>query len=224
MKRFRRRWQLNKVRQGDGRALAEYRFWQLFTRSLFYLTVADATGTRHIYAVDVRHMVDAKPKKEHEEGKGKSPAALYRDGAQIARSNVPTTFRVPGGVIEVATTPFGCKRMHYVTGDGTAHPLDPDPRSQEGRRARFDQRFPRSSAVAGTLSFVVLLIALVFSTVQLLETVTQAEPVAEQFGTFTSPVRLSGWANTTLIVAGIIAGYERAARLRYHWLLDSAAT
>jgi len=35
VKKLRRRWQLGEVRPGDGSALAEYRGWQVFSRSLY---------------------------------------------------------------------------------------------------------------------------------------------------------------------------------------------
>ena len=55
---------------------------------------------------------------------------------------------------------------------------------------------------------------------QLLELVTQWDFVAERVGTFTSPISLPTWLNTTLFVAGIAASLERALTLRNHWLID----
>jgi hypothetical protein len=145
VKAFKRRWQLSKVRPGDGSALTEYRRWQLFARSLFFLEHPAPAGDNHVFAVDVRYLADAKTRKQHDDAVGKSPAALYRDGVQIYRSNLPATFPVPGGVIEVATSAFGLKRLRYVSDDGDERTLRPHPRSQEGLRARLDQRFPRSN-------------------------------------------------------------------------------
>ncbi|WP_039820178.1 hypothetical protein [Nocardiopsis halophila] len=168
----RRRWR-GRVGPGDGSALAEYRIWQVSTRSLFFLDTAGPVGGRCVFAVDVRHLVDSTSKREHEAGAGRSPAALYRDGLQVHRSNLPAAFPVPGGVIEVAASPFGLKRMRYVGDDGAEFALRPHPRSLEGLRERLGRRYPRASAVVGA--------------------------------------------------AGFLAAFERASRLRYHWLIDSAA-
>lgn len=224
VRQLKRRWQLNKVRPGDGSDLPEYRFWQLFTRSLFFLDVTDGAGRSHAYAVDVRLMVDAKSKREHDEAKGKSPASLYRDGVQVARSNLPTTFPVTDGVIEVATTGFGLKRMHFVSETGHDRMLHPHRRSQEGLRARFAQRHPGASAAIGVVTLAILLVALVLALLQGLELITGIPVVAERVGTFDSPVNLPAWANTTVAVAAFCSGLERATRLRYNWLIDSAAT
>lgn len=215
---------MNKVRPGDGSQLQRFRLWQLFSRSLFYIRLADNAGQSHVYAVDVRLLTDPKSKADHEAGKGKPPAALYRDGIQIARSNVPAMFAVPGGVIQVATTGFGVRRMHYMSDDGTEQLLRPDRRSQEGRRARFGEVFPTVSRLLALISVVVLLVSLTLSALQGLEFLTEIPPVAERVGTFRSPVSLPAWANTGIVIAGLMAGYERATRVRHHWLLDTAAS
>ena len=39
-------------------------------------------------------------------------------------------------------------------------------------------------------------------------------------GTFTSPVRLPGWATVALAVAGTLAATDRALRLKSTWMAD----
>ena len=224
VKELKRRWQLKKVHPGDGSALRNYHFWQLFTRSLFFLDPVDGAGRGHAYGVDVRLLASEKSKTEHAEGNGKSQASLYRDGDQVARSNLPTTFPVDDGVIEVAITGFGLKRMHFVSEDGRERMLRPHRRSQEGLRARFAQRHPRASTTVGAVTLIILLIALVLGLLQGLEFVTGIDVVAERVGTFDSPINLPAWANTTLAVAAFCSGIERATRLRHNWLIDSAAS
>lgn len=208
-KKYRRRLQLAKVKPGDGSALQEYRIWQLFSRSLFVLQLPHHSGSSHVYEVDVRHMADSTIRK--------SPAALYRDGVQISRANLPVTFPVPGGVIEVATSEYGLKRMHYVGDDGSEHTLRPHPRSQEGLRARFGGRFPRTSAFIGAAAFAVLLVGLAVSLSLAVEGLTRIPVIAEHVGTFTSPIRLPEWARIALPIAGAVAGIERALALRNRW-------
>jgi hypothetical protein len=224
VKKLRLRWQLGKVRTGDGSALDEYRLWQVFSRSLFFLDLAAPSGNSHVYAVDVRYLAEAKSRKQHEKAVGKSPAALYRDGVQVCRSNLPTAFPVPGGVIEVATSAFGLKRMHFVSDDGSEHTLRPHHRSKEGLRARFGQRFPRTSAVIGAVSLAILLTALAVSLLHGIEAVTRIPVVAEHVGTFTSPIHLPTWADITMGSAGFLSAVERALRLRYNRLLDSVTS
>jgi len=224
MKNLKRRWQLGKVRPGDGSALPDYRLWQLFSRSVLFLDLGTPSGQTHVYAVDVRHMVDAKTRKQHEDAVGKSPAALYRDGVQIHRSNLPTSFPVPGGVIEVATSAFGLKRIHFVAEDGTERALRPHDRSQEGLRARFDRRFPRTSAVVGAVTLLILLAALVVNVMNGIEAFTRAPAIAEHVDRFVSPVDLPTWGTVALTVAGVLSAVERATRLRFNRLIDTVSS
>lgn len=148
-------------------------------------------------------------------------ARLYTDGVQTARSELPAAFPVPGGVVEVATSTVGLSRMHFVPDDGEAQVLQPDRRSAEGLRARFGRRFPRWHRAIGGIAILILLAGLVFAGPQLLELVSQLDWVAERFGTFTSPFALPAWANTGLLILGILAALERALTLRSHWLIDA---
>lgn len=208
---YRRRWQLSRAKPGDGSPLPAYRLWQLFSRSLFSVDLADRTG-RHVFEVDVRHGRDSSSRKR--------PAALYRDGVQVLAGNLPVAFPVPGGVIEVAVGQYGVKRMHHVTDDGRERVLRPDPRSLEGRRARFEQRFPRTSAVIGAVGLVVLLVGLASTLAVAAEQITRVEVVAQYVGTFTSPIRLPLWATIALAVAGALAATDRALRLKSTWMAD----
>lgn len=149
IKDYRRRWQLSRAEQGDGSRLPAYRLWQLFSRSLFSVDLADGPG-RHVFEVDVRHGRDSSSRER--------PAALYRDGVQVQAANLPVAFPVPGGVIEVAVSQWGVERMHLVGDDGGEHVPRPHRRSPQGLRARSDRRFPRTSAVIGAVGLVVLLV------------------------------------------------------------------
>jgi hypothetical protein len=211
-KKYRRRWQLSKAKPGDGSRLQRFRFWHLLSRSLFALELPDESGRPRRYEVDVHHLRDSSSTKR--------PAALYRDGVQVLQANLPVTFPVPGGVIEVAVGQYGVKRMHHVTDDGRERVLRPDPRSLEGRRARFEQRFPRTSAAVGAVGLVVLLVGLAGTLAAVAEQITRIEAVAQHVGTFTSPIRLPLWATITLGVAGGLAATDRALRLKSTWMAD----
>lgn len=199
------------VKAGDGHTLPRYRWWQLFSRSLFHLHLAGEGSAPQTWSIDVRHGGDAD---------GEVRARLYLDGVNQARSKLPAAFAVPGGTIEVVGSAFGLKRCHYVTYDGTERQLMPDPASAEGRRARLERTNPRLSRAIGIASVTVLAVALVLAVPQGIEQLTQLPPIAERIGTFPSPVHLPAWANTALLLATLVASTERALRLRYNRILD----
>ncbi len=207
-----RRWQsqkiVHKVQRGDGHLLEPYHLKHLFSRSLFYAKLREDDDIVHIYAVNVNYFSE------------ESTTELYRDGKHWATSELPAIFPVPGGMIEVATSTYGLKRMHYVTHEGTEHPLAPDPLSTEGLRMRFDARFPGVSAIVGKIAIVVLLVSLLLGLPQLAATISQISFIADLVGTFESPVALPNWLNRTLLVSGALAAVERALMLRSHWLID----
>jgi len=204
--KYRRRLHAARVKPGDGSALQEYRYWQLFSRSLYALQLDG-----HSFEVDVRLMRDSTSRKR--------PAALYRDGVQISSANLPVAFPVLGGVIEVATSQYGLKRMQYVSDDGSAYPLRPHPRSQEGMRARFGERFPRTSAAVGVASVAVLVVGLAVSLFVAAEALTRVPAVAAHIGVFTLPFHLPGWLKAALPIAGAVAATERALMLRSRWMI-----
>lgn len=260
---WRRDRQLGRVRPGDGRSLVDFRFRDLFGgRSLFFIGLASETSD-HVYAVDVRHYAEKIARKEPEQqhgwlkdivgerlteqilGSGEDaeaqersqgpPAALYCDGVQVARSNLPAAFPVPGGVIEVARSSYGLTRMHFVpraeggTAGGpdeasTAVMLQPHRRSPEGIRARIARRFPFVSRVIGALAVVILIVGLVTGLPQGLQMITEIPLIADRFGVFTSPFQFPAWVNTSLLIAGIVAATERALTLKNHWLIDLDTT
>lgn len=200
-----------RAKPGDGHALQRYRWWQPFSRSLFHLQLVGADGTPETWSVDIRHGGD---------DNGEVFAQLYRHGVNQARSKLPAEFAVPGGRIEVVTSGYGLRRCHYVGDDGRERQLVPDPASAEGRRAQLHRANPGLSRALGGLSWVVLVVGVVLGAPQILETITSIPPIAENFGTFESPIHLPAWLNIALLVGTVLASTERALRLRYHWLLD----
>ena len=204
---WRRKRAIARVKPGDGKPLKPMRAWQSVYRTVFHIDLPD-DGTQRTYSVNVPYLdLD-------------TTVSLYRDGRRTARAATPAVLPVPGGVIEVRASTFGLSRMHFVPHDGAPRTLLPDRASAEGIRARFAHRFPRASRAAGTVAIAVLLVGLVVAVPQALEWVTSIDVVAERVGTFTSPIVLPEWASTSLLVAGCLAGFERALTLRNHWLID----
>ena len=212
---LRRRRAAGRVKPGSGRPLQRFRWWQQLSRSLFYLYLPAPDGRRTVYAVDVRPMGDQD---------GRVLAELYLDGRQVAMSKVPAAFPVEGGVIEVAASMFGLKRSHYVPVDGVERPLVPDPASAAGRRARLADDHPALSRFIGSVSVVLLLGGLVVVVLELVDVIGRIPPVVDRYGGFAAPVQLPLWLTIALGLGAVLASVERALRLRYHWLLDGAAT
>ncbi|MCQ1946547.1 hypothetical protein [Arthrobacter sp. zg-Y1116] len=196
---------------GDGHTLPRYRWWQLFSRSLFHLQLTGEDGSPEIWSVEVRPGGDSD---------GEVRAQLYRNGINQARSKLPAVFAVPGGAIEVEVSIYGLRRCHYVTPDGSEQQLLPDPASAEGLRARLERTNPALSRAVGIVSASVLVVALVLGVPQIIEQIMQLPPVAENIGTFSSPFQLPASANLVLLLATLAASTERALRLRYNWVLD----
>ncbi|MFJ4037510.1 hypothetical protein ACIPVB_05450 [Microbacterium sp. NPDC090007] len=203
-----------RARDGDGRPLAPFRWWQVLTRSQLSLEIPDAADTMRTYTVDVRHLGDA--------GDGEVRARLFRDRALASVSRLPARFAVPGGHIEVATGTFGLKRCRFIPTDGAARQLTPHPRSAEGRRAALDREHPRASRVLGLLSLIVVVAGICLTVPQLVETVSQIPPIADTLGTFTAPIHLPPALNAGVTVLVGLASVERALRLRSSWLDDLA--
>ncbi|MBB5079507.1 hypothetical protein [Nonomuraea endophytica] len=210
VKAWRRNRAIRRVKQGDGRPLQRFRWWQLpLGRALFHLRPSFDGRRPGAYAVDVRRPG------------GEATAHLYLDGRHHAQSKIPAVFPVEGGVIEVATSSFGIKRCHYVTTTGEEHQLVPDPKSREGRRARLERDHPTASRMVAATSVVMLVIGVGLNLPQIIGPIAQVPLIAENLGTFTSPIHLPLWLNITLGLGAALAGTERALRLRYHWLLDA---
>lgn len=198
----------NKIKPGDGRPLKPFYVWQGLARSLFYAPLRDEDGTEKTYAVEVQYF-DWEDKAE-----------LYLNGVHHAQSKLPAAFPVEDGTIEVASTLYGLKRMHFVDTAGQAKVLKPDPTSAEGLRARLATSKPLLSKIIGLLAILILLTLLPFGLMQLAESITQTEWAQQHVDPFIAPISLPDWATAPALVLSILAAMERALTLRNHWLID----
>lgn len=204
-----------RVRRGGGEPLPRFRWWQLLSRSLRSLTLNAPDGTTSTYTVDVRRSGDA-----HD---GTVRARLYLDGSLHSYSKVPARFTVPGGHIEVAVGTFGLRRCHYVRPDGTGIPLEPEPSSAEGRRARLHRDHPSLSRLVAVVAALCVAVGLCVTVPQIIESISRIPAIADSVGTFDSPVHLPAAVNVLITVAAVVGSTERALRLRSSWLDDLAS-
>lgn len=198
----------SKIQPGDGHQLKPFRWWQLLGRSLFYAPLKTDNGQPRTYAVSVDFFDWA------------DNADVYLDEKHYARAKLPASIPVEDGSIEVATTLYGLKRMHFVAATGEEQVLKPDGASAEGQRAKLAQRKPVLSRTIGILAVLILLILLPIGLLQLVEFFSHTNVAGNFMEPFTSPVNLSEWSSTPLLILSIVAALERALTLRNHWLID----
>ena len=176
--------------------------WQVLNRYLYEL---DLAGTRYTVEVDIADDDVAK---------------LYADGRLVSTLDLPASFAVGDGRIDVAASLYGVTRVHFSRRDGVGRRLTPVRGTLEDRRRRLGERHPVLSRVIGWVAIVLLIVNLILAVPFALDIVTEIPVVAERFGTFVSPIQLPVWANTTLLLAGIVAAVERALTLRHTKILD----
>ncbi|MFD2630436.1 hypothetical protein [Oceanobacillus kapialis] len=205
----RRRLKMKKVKAGDGHTLKEYRLWHIFTRSLFHIEITNNQKEKTNYAVNCKYFAE------------EPMADLYREGKHVAYSKLPAAFPIENGVIEIDSGGYGINRIHYDTEDkGEVFSVYPDKRSIRGLRMWLHKKFPRLSRFIGIIAILILLTSLALSLPQLIEMITRVPWVADNIGTFKSPILFSWQNNIWIFVAGAIAGVERTLMLRNHWLID----
>ncbi|ASR35665.1 hypothetical protein BAY61_12400 [Prauserella marina] len=189
--------------QVEEKRLRPFRRSQVLHRWLYTIGFAD-----HTWTVDV-DLSD-------EDG----AAELYRDGLLHARGELPVAFAVPGGRVEVDAGLYGVTRAHLVRDDGEERRLTPARGTAEDLRGRLARRHPLLSTAIAWLAIAVLAVNLVLAVPQALELLTTIPKIADNVGTFTSPVVLPMWLNISLITAGALAATERVLTLRRNRVLD----
>ncbi|MET0188616.1 MAG: hypothetical protein ABW212_06430, partial [Pseudonocardia sediminis] len=112
--------------------LRPVRFHQILSRTVHTIVLHDPGGGSAVWAVETRTADD------HE-------ARLYRDGQRVSSAEMPATFTVPGGVIEVDAGLYGVTRVHLITPDGQERRLAPASGTLEYRRAALTRHHPHLS-------------------------------------------------------------------------------
>ncbi|RII20662.1 hypothetical protein DSC45_05495 [Streptomyces sp. YIM 130001] len=192
-----------------GKRLRQFRRHEVLHRSLYSIGIAGEDGAETDYTVDI------------DLGRDDSCALLFADGHRVAKAEMPAAFPVPGGKIEVDVSLYGVRRVHLVHEDGSEQRLTPVTGTIEDLRGRLHRRHPGVSRAISWTAILILVANLVLAVPQGLELLTQIPKIADNIGTFNSPVDLPSWLNSTLIAAGVLAAVERLLTLRSHKILDA---
>lgn len=191
---------MRREKPGDGRELPPWRWWHALYRSVMGVEHA---GARWHIDVDFFDWDE----KVH----------LYRDHRQDRVQRGRARFELDDGArIEAAMSTYGLRRAHLVLPDGTERQLEPAPGTAERWRANLERDHPMLSRRVSIVSWTVLVVALALQVPQLLA----LGSTTTGWYDLTAEISLPAWLNTPLFVAGVLAGVERALRLRYHWLID----
>lgn len=211
-RRYRHNRKVAKIKEGDGHSLKPFKFWQMLTRSLYHIDLKNRSGHYDKYSVNVEY---------YEAGE---EVELYLNDKHIGSSSSPATFPVPGGYIDVQTTLYGLKRMHYVGDNHSEIVLEPNVGTAEDLRKKFALKYPFASRLISWLAIFILLLSLIVGIPQFIDLITHLDIISENIGTFNSPINLPGWLNTTIIILAAAAALERALTLKNNWLIDIDTT
>lgn len=184
----------------------------MLTRSLYHIDLKNTSGQYDKYSVNVEY---------YEAGE---EVELYLNDKHIGSSSSPATFPVSGGYIDVQTTLYGLKRMHYVGDNHREIVLDPNAGTAEELRNKFALKYPLASRLISWLAIFILLLSIIVGIPQFIELITHLDIISENIGTFNSPINLPGWLNTTFTVLAALAALERALTLKSNWLIDIDTT
>ncbi|WP_137754710.1 hypothetical protein [Agrococcus sp. SGAir0287] len=194
---------MGRTKPGDGRALRPMRHVQFLWRTQLGI---DHDGSRWVV--------------EQDSADGEERIELYRDGVQVAKATSPARFELPGARIEARIASGRVRRARLVTSSG-ARRMTPERGTAEHGRARFAERFPVASAVVAAVSFTIVVGAAILELPQLVELVTNLEPVRDRLGwSFVSPIRLPADWNVGITIAGVVASIERGWRFKHIPFVD----
>ncbi|WP_239741098.1 TetR/AcrR family transcriptional regulator [Mammaliicoccus sp. M-M45] len=208
IKRTQHRRLLNKVKEGDGHNLKPYRLWNIFTHSLFHITIINEKNGEVNYALKSKYFV------------GEPRVDLYNNGKHVAYSKLPAAFKLENGILEVRSGGSGINRIKYISNQEENFSVKPDKKSIRGMRLELHKHFPKVSGFISLVSILVIFVSFILSMPQILESLTQIPWIAENIGIFESPIHFSVAMNISIGIAVAIAASERAMMLRNHWLID----
>lgn len=185
-----------------------FRQWQVLHRHLYTVDHTGPAGNSIRYTLEI------------DTANGDNEVQVYADGWFQSKHELPASIPVLGGHIEANASLYGVTRMHLVTADGAARRLTPIAGTIEDRRGALDRRHPTISRAMRWAAIAILIANLVLAIPFAIELATELPAIQRNLGTFVSPIQLPAWANTSLMVAGILAATERVLTLRRNRILD----
>ncbi|MBD2763363.1 hypothetical protein IEE92_12500 [Kocuria sp. cx-116] len=143
---------------------------------------------------------------------------LYRDGDFLAAGTSPAELPVDSNAtVEAALSLYGMQYIRLVHASaGTSESFRPSPGTGEDRRARFAADYPGPDRIISLCSWIVLTLALLTQVPEILNVLGRIFDISVP--TFQLPT----WLNTTLQIGGILAGLDRALRMKFNrWIDDT---
>ena len=140
---------------------------------------------------------------------------LYIDGEHVAAKASPARFVDDGVEIVAAMSLYGMKYARVTTADGTRS-MSPAEGTAEAWRGRLETQRPKLSRGIGTISWLIVAFAAVTQLPEIMQLLVNVLRLPFDVPTFDFEVVTNG----ILTVVGIIAGFERALRLKYSRWMD----
>lgn len=143
---------------------------------------------------------------------------LYRDGDFIAVDSSPARLRVDDhATVEAALSLYGMRYVRLVPLDRSpTESFRPSAGTGEQRRAKFSVNHPTADRIMSVCSWIVLVLALLTQVPEILNF------AGRFFGLSVPTFELPGWLNLTLQIGGILAGLDRALRMKFNrWIDDT---
>ncbi|MFC4334002.1 hypothetical protein [Salininema proteolyticum] len=177
--------------------------WSRFGRSVFGI---DHLGSRYEVEVDFFNT--------------DKDVWLYVDGVLRASRDSRLRWELPdGSELRFRTQMLGVREARLRLPDGRVLPMAPAEKSIEYHRAALARRRPALSRALAAAAWLVLLAAAVIEVPQLFAIAAQTDIGSQYLPDWSPPWSLPGWADASLVVGGVLAGMERASRLKRDSLL-----
>jgi hypothetical protein len=181
----------------ESRSLRPLGGWDLISRGRF-----EARHDGHLWTVDLDYFDLGE--KLH----------LYRDGIEVDVQKSPAKFALDqSATIRAAMGLLGMRQVELVV-EGETTTLTPVDGTAEAWRLRLARDHPETSRLIGAISWIVLVVALIYELPQLIALISDVLGAG-----FDPPFTLPGPANFVLGLAALAAALERALRFKSNrWL------
>ena len=144
---------------------------------------------------------------------------LYRDGKFVTVGSSPARLRVDDHTsVEAALSLYGMRYVRLVRTDaGTSESFRPSPGTGEDRRAKFAANYPLPDRIISVCSWIVLVLAVLTQVPEILNA------LGALFDIHVPTFELPHWLNITLQIGGVLAGLDRALRMKFNRWIDETS-